>query len=319
MIGRVQSACLLVALLAAAGCSAASPTGAGPVRPTARPFATPTPAPTGPYVAIGDSYTAGLQLQPSAGGPDGCGRSAVNYPSLVAKDLKLTGGDFTDVSCAGATTADLTAAQRVDGGANPAQLDRLTPGTRLVTLGIGGNDANFTKVMARCAEEGVAQALIAALDPRQADASPCRAFYTSGGTDQLTTLLNTVGDRLAAVLAEVHRRAPQARVYVVGYPALLPADPAPCTAVLGKAVPAGDLAFLAEKEQQLNGVLRARATAAGVGFVDTYTPSAGHDMCAGEAERWVEPPFPAPGRAPLHPNAAGQQGMAQAVLHTLRG
>jgi hypothetical protein len=54
-------------------------------------------------------------------------------------------------------------------------------------------------------------------------------------------------------------------------------------------------------------------------FVDTYTPSLGHDMCAGPERRWIEPPLPAAGRAPLHPNAAGQQGMAAAVLAAVAG
>ncbi|WP_146259367.1 hypothetical protein [Streptomyces tateyamensis] len=61
------------------------------------------------------------------------------------------------------------------------------------------------------------------------------------------------------------------------------------------------------------------AAAAHAVFVDTYTPSLGHDMCAGAQQRWIEPPLPAAGRAPLHPNPAGQQGMAAAVLAALTG
>ncbi|MDH6131709.1 lysophospholipase L1-like esterase [Kitasatospora sp. MAA4] len=313
MIGRVGTAWWLGAALLLAGCSAGR-TAPGLPHPSPKP-------PTGPYVALGDSYTAGLQLEPAAsGGPKGCGRSGVNYPSLVARDLGIAAADFTDVSCSGATTADLTAAQQVAGGANPAQLDALNSRTRLVTLGIGGNDADFTKVVTQCAEQGLPQALLAALDRKEAQGSPCRASYTAAdGQDRLTALLDTVGDRLAGVLQEVRRRAPQARVYLVGYPALLPADPAGCRAVLGSAMVPGDLGFIAEKEQQLNTVLADRAKAAGVGFVDTYKPSAGHDMCAGQATRWVEPPFPAAGRAPLHPNAAGQQAMANAVAAAIRG
>lgn len=276
--------------------------------------------PTGPYVALGDSYTAGLQVDPAGGGPKGCGRSAADYPALVAAALKLAAGQFTDVSCSGATTADLTGPQSVAGGSNPPQLDALTTGTRLVTVGIGGNDADFMTVAKRCAEDGVANAVARWVDPAEAKDAPCRAAYTAAdGSDKLTGVLDTVGQRLAGVLAEVARRAPRARVYVVGYPALLPVDPGSCARVLGGTVTSGDLAFLAAQEQQLNAVLRQRATAAGAGFVDTYTPSLGHDMCAGQDTRWIEPPFPAPGRAPLHPNAAGQQGMAAVVLRTVRG
>ncbi len=308
MIGRVKTACWLGGVLVLAGCSAGR----------AAPGPSPQPvhqAPKGPYVALGDSYTAGIKVLPAGGGPRGCGRSAANYPSLVAQELGLA-AQFTDVSCSSATTADLTAAQSVDGGANPAQLDALNDATRLVTLGIGGNDAGFMQVVTRCAELGLLDAIV----PKKGQDAPCRAAYQGAdGTDQLTAKLGTVGDRLAAVLGDVRKRAPKARVYVVGYPALLPADPAACGPVLGRTLPPGDLAFLAEQEQRLNTVLRKQAQDGGAVFVDTYTPSAGHDMCAGEAARWIEPPFPAAGRAPLHPNAAGQQAMARVVATAIKG
>ncbi len=66
-------------------------------------------------------------------------------------------------------------------------------------------------------------------------------------------------------------------------------------------------------------MLRKRAQDAGAVFVDTAGPSAGHDMCAGEDTRWVEPPFPAPGLAPIHPNAKGQEAVAGVVLKAVRG
>ena len=53
---------------------------------------------------------------------------------------------------------------------------------------------------------------------------------------------------------------------------------------------------------------RARAT-----FIDTYTPSIGHDACEPPVIRWVEPAVPASPAAPVHPNLFGMQGMAAAV------
>ncbi|GAA1971919.1 SGNH/GDSL hydrolase family protein [Kitasatospora viridis] len=303
---------LLAALCALAGCAT------GGSRPAPGPSsAPPSPrawVPGGPYVALGDSYTAGDKVRPAGSGPQGCGRSAVNYPALVAHDLGLSGDQFTDVSCTSATTADLTGAQQVTGGPNPPQLDALSDRTRLVTVGIGGNDADFTAVVQQCAEQG----LLRLVDAAHGD-SPCKAHYTaSDGTDQLAGLLDTVGQRVAAVLHQVTARAPGAKVFVVGYPALLPADPAACYGTLGPTVTKGDLAFLSDHEQQLNTLLKQQAAAVGAVYVDTYTPSQGHDMCAGRSARWVEPPLPADGLAPLHPNAAGQQGMADAVLGTVR-
>ncbi|MFD0277049.1 SGNH/GDSL hydrolase family protein [Kitasatospora sp. NPDC127111] len=318
-----------VAALLLAGCGGGSgggtaatpsPDGPHPARATPTATPTPTPTPTGPYVALGDSYTSGLKIAPQVGEPRGCARSAVNYPSLVAKSLGLAEGQFRDVSCSGARTGDLTGAQQTEGGANPPQLDALTPATRLVTVGIGGNDAGFMEVVGACAKENLVDAVKGLIGSDRAQA-PCREHYaTAGGAaDQVQRKVDAAGERLGQVLQEVRRRSPQARVYVVGYPTLLPADPASCVPVLGSTVAAGDLGFLVEKEQQLNAMLQRRAEAAGAVFVDAATPSAGHDMCAGEAARWVEPPFPASGLAAIHPNAKGQQGVAAAVLKAVRG
>ncbi|GAA2825955.1 SGNH/GDSL hydrolase family protein [Kitasatospora sp. CM 4170] len=322
----VLSAALAALLLA--GCTgggsggSAAPASDGPrplrVTPTLTP--TPTPTPAGPYVALGDSYTSGLKIAPQVGEPSGCARSAVNYPSLVAKALGLATGQFKDVSCSGARTGDLIGAQETAGGANPPQLEALTPATRLVTVGIGGNDAGFMEVVGACARENLVDAVKGLVGADRTEA-PCREHYASAGgaADQVQRKVDAAGERLGRILTDIRQRSPQARVYVVGYPTLLPADPASCLPVLGSAVAPGDLGFLVEKEQQLNAMLKHRAEAAGAVFVDAAAPSAGHDMCAGEAARWVEPPFPAPGLAAIHPNAKGQEGVAAAVLKAVRG
>ncbi|MEU1032890.1 SGNH/GDSL hydrolase family protein [Streptomyces mirabilis] len=200
--------------------------------------------PRGPYVALGDSYTAGPRIPDRTGAPAGCDRSDHDYPALVAERLGLRAADFRDVSCSGATVADLTAPQSTDDGTNPAQLSALSAGTRLVTLGIGGSDDVQRKI-------------------------------------------DTAGERLSEALAEVKRRAPKARVYVVGYPAILPAHGSGCADDLTLAP--GDATYLHDKEQQLNAVLRQRAQDAGAGYVDTYKPSAGRDACSGRDTRWIEP------------------------------
>jgi hypothetical protein len=64
-------------------------------------------------------------------------------------------------------------------------------------------------------------------------------------------------------------------------------------------------------------MLRQRAQAAGATYVDTCTPSAGHDACSGPARRWIEPLIQASSAAPLHPSALGEQGMAEAVLRAI--
>jgi lysophospholipase L1-like esterase len=106
-------------------------------------------------VALGDSYTAGPRIPDRTGAPAGCDRSDHDYPALVAERLGLRAADFRDVSCSGATVADLTTPQSTDDGTNPAQLSALSAGTRLVTLGIGGNDIGFASLVTTCVKAGV--------------------------------------------------------------------------------------------------------------------------------------------------------------------
>ncbi|MFG2940467.1 SGNH/GDSL hydrolase family protein [Streptomyces sp. NPDC048282] len=270
--------------------------------------------PKGPYVALGDSYTAGPGIPGRHGRPAGCERSDRNYPALVAAGLGLRSAEFRDVSCSGAVTADLSAAQSTDDGANPAQLSALTASTRLVTLGIGGNDIGFASLLTTCVKDGVKYQLEERIMSGAADRAPCRGRYVSDGTDEIEGRISTVGGRLSGVLDDIRRRAPEARVYVVGYPAILPAEGTDCAA-LGLAP--GDVGFLRETEHRLNAVLRQRARAAGAGYVDTYTPSAGRDACADAAVRWIEPLVPAAPAAPAHPNERGERGMADAVLRAV--
>jgi hypothetical protein len=104
-------------------------------------------------------------------------------------------------------------------------------------------------------------------------------------------------------------------VYVVGYPSILPAKGTDC----GRDLPiaAGDVTFLRQKQQELNTMLGERARAAGATYVDTFTPSTGHDACSPAATRWIEPLNPSSPAAVVHPNEHGERGMATAVLRSL--
>ncbi|WP_042402147.1 SGNH/GDSL hydrolase family protein [Streptacidiphilus carbonis] len=273
-------------------------------------------APVGPYVALGDSYTSGPDIPDQNGTPLGCDRSSQNYPALVAAALKLQPAQITDRSCSGATTADLAGQQSTGNGTNPAQFSALTSETRLVTLGIGGNDIGFSSLLTRCVETGVLYYAVRFGANGSGDA-PCRAQFVADGTDQVQQRIDGAADKVSAALAEIRKRSPKARVYVVGYPAILPDGGEGCARALGLAP--GDVSYLRQKEQDLNAMLQREAKAAGAGYVDTFGPSTGHDACSAESSRWIEPLVPSSPAAAVHPNARGEQGMAGAVLKTVNG
>ncbi|MFF4590227.1 SGNH/GDSL hydrolase family protein [Streptomyces sp. NPDC001388] len=249
------------------------------------------------YVALGDSYTSG-PLIPRQVDAD-CARSDHNYPSIVAARLGAT--PFKDVSCSGATTENMWKAQ----GTNGPQLDAVRRNTDLVTVQIGGNDIGFGSIIATCAQ-------LSAQDPA---GNPCQRYYGASGVDGLSVAIARTAPKVAQVLRDVHRRAPHARVLVVGYPDLLPDDGSGCAPSVPFA--AGDFPYLRDTGKRLNHMLRLVARWNRAEYVDTYGPTIGHDMCKPEADRWVEPLRPTSPAAPAHPNAKGEAAMAEAVLDRL--
>ncbi|MFF5499835.1 SGNH/GDSL hydrolase family protein [Streptomyces aquilus] len=252
------------------------------------------------YVALGDSY-ASAPLVPTQVDAT-CQRSDQNYPSLVARSRSAR---LTDVGCAGATTEDMTASQ-TEGV--PAQLDALNRGTDLVTVTVGGNDIGFSTVLGTCAH----------LTSGNPAGAPCQAYFAGSGADQITGAISATGPKVAQVLRGIHRRAPHARVVVVGYPDLFPEDGIGCTS---SKVPlaAGDFAWLRDKEKELNAMLARQARRGGAEYVNTYTPTVGHDLCKPTGERWIETFAPETPAAPVHPNAMGESVMATAVQGVLAG
>jgi len=251
------------------------------------------------YVALGDSYTSGPLIPDQTGEPAGCLRSNHNYPALTA--AAIGAASLTDVSCSGATTADMASPQSVTLGTNPPQLNALTSATSLVTLQIGGNDIGFISIVIHCTTLSLTSPF----------GSPCKNYYTSGGTDRLAQGIDQTAPKVAAVLQAIHQRAPRARVLVVGYPVILPNTGHGCWPAVPIAY--GDVPYLRGVEQELNQMLATEAANHDASYVDTYTPSIGHDVCQPEGVRWVEGLAPQSPAAPMHPNELGEQGMARAV------
>ena len=303
--------------LALAGCvllgvSLAACTSSGAGKPAASPSVSPTasghgqavspPAATlsGTYVALGDSFTAAPLAHEQGGASAACLRSAQDYPVLVAAALRPA--SFVNVSCFGASTADMSQAQRTG---TPPQLNALSAADALVTVQVGGDDIGVGRIGTTCA----------ALSLTSPFGDPCQKHYTSGGTDQLAQAVTQTAPKVGAVLAAIRQRAPHARILLVGYPGILPASGNGCWPEV--AVAHGDVPYLRGVENELNAMLAAAAAAHGVTFVDTYAASIGHDACQHPGTKWVEGLIPTSVAVPFHPNALGEQAMAQEVLRAL--
>jgi lysophospholipase L1-like esterase len=259
-------------------------------------------AATGPYVSLGDSFTAAPLVPNPTGSPILCGRSTHNYPSDVSHAIAPS--SFTDASCSSATTVDMTQSQSLEGGIQtaPPQFNALKAGDALVTVGIGGNDAGLLSVAEECAK----------LDILNPFGTACKNHYTSGGSDPNVAAVNATGPKVANVIQGIHQRAPQAQVLIVGYPDGLPTNGSSCWPLVP--ISAGDIKYFNSLETQLNSVLKSEAGANGATYVDTFTSSVGHDACKSSGTAWVNGIIPTSPAFPLHPNQAGETNMANQVL-----
>jgi GDSL-like Lipase/Acylhydrolase family len=253
------------------------------------------------WVGLGDSYAAGPLIPSQELNPLGCLRSDHNFAHLAAAQL---GQSLRDVSCSGATTDDMTAAQNVTPGPNPPQFDALSAATRTVTLQIGGNDIGFTEIIENCA----------APTPF---GHPCQDKYVVNGRDTLADRIAAAAPKVAAVIQGIHARSPKARVFVVNYAAILPEAGSGCWPTVPLAW--ADVPYLRSVQRNLNAMLGRQAAANGATLVDDYAASIGHDACKPSSTKWVEPLLPPHAAAPFHPNARGEAGIAGVVAAAVRG
>ncbi|BBY34048.1 hydrolase [Mycolicibacter minnesotensis] len=238
---------------------------------------------------------AGPGIRPlAAGAPRVAGRSARNYPRLVAHALGL---DLVDVTFSGATTAHLLSERQLG---VPPQIETLDGSETLVTITIGGNDVGYVPLLMGATLPGLFRRL------------PAVAELLDPGLREQA--LSEVEPALQAVGAAVRSRSPRARVIFVDYLTLLP--------------PAGERAGrLPEDVVHLarhvaDGLQRCTAAAAattGCELVRAGVASREHHPWS--AQPWtVGPGLPLPWRPwPFHPNAAGMAAVAGLVAMSCGG
>jgi lysophospholipase L1-like esterase len=256
----------------------------------------------GPYVSLGDSFTAGPFILNPVGDPIGCGRSDHNYPTIVRGAIGAS--QHRDVSCASATTRHMTEPQPVRLGTNRPQFDALDESVRLVTVGIGGNDAQLVSSALKCLQLGL-------LAPT---GQQCRRHFAYPGGDALADQIDAAAPKIAAALQGIHARSPQARVLIVGYPAVAPQGTS-CYPLVP--LSPDDMTYLDGMLRRTNAMIAEQAALNDAEFVDTYDDSLGHHVCTPPGTRWFEGLVPTAPAFPVHPNALGEAGMARSVLRVL--
>jgi lysophospholipase L1-like esterase len=236
------------------------------------------------YVALGDSYAAGVGAGPYV--DTACSRSDNAYAELA--DALKTVKVATNVACSGKTTQEVVS----------TQLGPLDRKTNLVTITAGGNNLGFGTITGSC--------LTAISDATNVVAAQMC-------TDSVTTAYVLIGDGKGSLygdvkdmIQKVQVEAPNAKIVVTGYPYLfdpltsLPTDPMS--------------AFIAQAKDLADGLNLSIANAAadtGADYVDVTTVFAGHGALAAPADRWIN--FVGDPDALLHPNAKGYEAYLAAL------
>ncbi|MEB3031259.1 SGNH/GDSL hydrolase family protein [[Mycobacterium] nativiensis] len=246
------------------------------------------------YVALGSSMAAGPGIQPTvAGSPFAAGRSARNYPHLVAHARNL---DLVDVTFSGATTAHLLTDRQLG---SPPQIEALNGLESLVTITIGGNDVGYVPLLS-------AASLFGPLAP----ILPVTGALLDGAKRQRA--LDHVEGALRAVGAAVRERSPHARVLFVDYLTLMP----PAGTRAGR-LPDRVADLARHVAEELERHTAAAADATGCQIVRAGQASRHHHPWS--ARPWtVGAGLLLPWRPwPWHPNAAGMAAVADLILAQL--
>jgi alpha-tubulin suppressor-like RCC1 family protein/lysophospholipase L1-like esterase len=246
----------------------------------------PTPS-TLKYIALGDSYSSGEAAPPFESQFGSCDRSTNAWPNLLArseKNLKLLG----NFACSGATTKALSQPFK---GQLPELTQMLNTGSApdVVTITIGGNDIDFSTVLARCV------------------ISDCSLDGTVTFTKDFTAAL--LPSKLAIAYAKIRRAAPHGRVIVVGYPRLFPTTQ----------VATINCGWLTETERiklneiaiELDTTIKTAARHAGFDYVSTLNALDHHELCTDVS--WIFPVGSSGGQLRGHPLLRGQEAIAAIV------
>ncbi|KHL10574.1 GDSL-like lipase/acylhydrolase family protein [Mumia flava] len=219
------------------------------------------------YVALGDSYSAGVGAGSYIASSGDCRRSTKAYPYLWKSSNAPA--SFTFAACSGATTTSV----------RTGQLASLATSTSLVSISAGGNDVGFTSVMQTCVLRSQSRC-VSAVD------------------NAIAQVDGVLPGRLDSLYAAIRSRAPDAHVVVMGYPRFYKLRGS-CIVGLTET----ERAAINRGADALNAQIAKRAADHGFTFSSVTDEFTGHEICSGDA--WLHS-VTLPIWKSYHPKAVGQ-------------
>ncbi|MFJ9690958.1 SGNH/GDSL hydrolase family protein [Kitasatospora sp. NPDC101183] len=222
------------------------------------------------YVALGDSYSAGVGAGSYLSDSGSCKRSTNAYAYLWKNAHAPS--SFKFVACSGARTGDVL----------NNQISALSSSTTLVSITIGGNDTGFSSTMQTCVL-----------------GSDDDCLNAVGNAEDYAR--NTLPGQLDQVYSAIRAKAPNAHVVVLGYPHLYKVGGS-CIFGIGDT----KRSAINEAADTLDGVIAKEVANAGFTFGDVRGIFAEHEIC-GSQTTWLHSTT-LPVDESYHPKASGQAG-----------
>lgn len=269
------------------------------------------------YVALGDSFSSGEGVEPfiSPSDTNGCHRSSHAYPNVLSEAPDINWSLKAFRACSGATTE--TVMQGKSG--EPGQLDSLSDYTDIVTITVGGNDVGFTPFVKKCLT-GYDAYFGCTAGSQEYD----YAFQQLSLLPDLLVNPSPSPSQSTGVFTALSAKAPNADVYVLGYPHVVPLstegeDPGTCLLiddtekVAARSLVTGLNNTLRDAVAEMNGA-QGGAT---FYYVDPEIPSSPFyrkEICQDgtyfNGAMW-------PDEYSYHPNQLGQQAYASLLMQNL--
>jgi len=304
------------------------------------------------YLALGDSYSSGegesddkYYLAGTNDEYEKCHVSSRSYPFVIADLLSINPARVKSVACSGATTEDVVGNSdanysgqsnrlsskglnltKEEKAASQIQAKKLfIPGRiyqesfikiyspKVITIGIGGNDAGLMGKLRQCISPGT-----------------CDAAKTEKGKEQTATEIKNLYGTLVKTYQELHIASPNSKIYAIGYPKIINASN-DCDLINGLLLDKTERQFMNEGIIYLNQIIKAAALTVGIGYADTQESFADHVLCGTSspiAMNAIRLGDDSPiidgfdqikfiGNESFHPNSIGHSYLANAIIKSV--
>lgn len=255
------------------------------------------------YLALGDSYSSGegetddkYYLPGTNDRFEKCHVSSRSYPFLVANIQGISSSYTRSVACSGATMGDVVGdddvykGQELRLGSNMLNLGKvdvvlaktqarmsIMPGRihqesfvnnykpNIVTIGIGGNDADLVGKLQICASRDT-----------------CSLASGIKEREQVAIEIKNLFGKLVETYKQLQIDSPSSRIYAIGYPKIIDENGS-CDLITGYLFDNVEKRFMNESIIYLNQVIAAAAKAAGIKYIDIQDSYGNHVLCGSES------------------------------------